>query len=77
MLIYSAYARRVVAINGNMRRPPARQSSTIVGSGLKLVPHSGLLAAGVPAAFDALVTALRNSARCRSQKSSSRRSRSR
>jgi len=58
MLIYSAHARRVVAINGNMMAPARATIAHYRGLGLDLVPHSGLLAAGVPAAFDALVTAL-------------------
>ncbi len=58
MLIYSARARRVVAINGNMMAPARATIDHYRSLGLKLVPHSGLLAAGVPAALDALVTAL-------------------
>ncbi len=58
MLIYSASARRVVAINGNMTAPARATIDHYVAAGLKLVPYSGLLAAGVPAAFDALATAL-------------------
>src|SRR5579862_2274164 len=58
MLIYSAHARRVVAINGNMMAPARATIAHYRLLGLELVPHSGLLAAGVPAAFDALVTAL-------------------
>src|SRR5580658_5238366 len=58
MLIYSASARRVVAINGNMMAPARATIEHYRALGLKLVPYSGLLAAGVPAAFDALATAL-------------------
>ncbi|HVN27298.1 MAG TPA: gamma-glutamyltransferase family protein [Candidatus Binataceae bacterium] len=58
MLIYSANARRVVAINGNMMAPARATIAHYRSLGLELVPHSGLLAAGVPAAFDALMTAL-------------------
>ena len=58
MLIYSANARRVVAINGNMMAPARATIAHYRSLGLELVPHSGLLAAGVPAAFDAMVTAL-------------------
>src|SRR5271167_4130078 len=60
MLIYSASARRVVAINGNMMAPARATIEHYRSLGLTLVPYSGLLAAGVPAAFDALVTALCN-----------------
>jgi len=58
MLIYSASARRVVAINGNTMAPARATIEHYRALGLKLVPYSGLLAAGVPAAFDALATAL-------------------
>src|SRR5580700_5035231 len=58
MLIYSASARRVVAIHGNMMAPARATIAHYRSLGLTLVPHSGLLAAGVPAAFDAMVTAL-------------------
>ncbi|MGA9723372.1 MAG: gamma-glutamyltransferase, partial [Candidatus Binatus sp.] len=60
MLIYSASARRIVAINGNMMAPERATIAHYRALGLKLIPGRGLLAAGVPAAFDALVTALRD-----------------
>jgi len=60
MLIYSASARRVIAINGNMMAPARATIAHFRALGLKLIPAAGLLAAGVPAAFDALVTALRD-----------------
>jgi len=60
MLIYSAVARRVVAINGNMMAPARATIAHFRALGLELIPGIGLLAAGVPAAFDALVTALRD-----------------
>ena len=59
MLIYLANARRVVAINGNMTAPARATIAYYRGLGLKLMPPEGLLAAGVPAAFDALAVALR------------------
>jgi len=59
MLIYSASARRVVAINGNMMAPARATIAHYRSLGLELIPGAGLLPAGVPAAFDALVTALR------------------
>jgi gamma-glutamyltranspeptidase/glutathione hydrolase len=58
MLIYSAPARRVVAINGNMIAPARATIERYRSLGLSMVPYSGLLAAGVPAAFDAFATAL-------------------
>src|ERR1700720_800853 len=60
MLIYSASARRVVAINGNMMAPQRATIAHFRSLGIELIPGAGLLAAGVPAAFDALVTALRD-----------------
>jgi gamma-glutamyltranspeptidase / glutathione hydrolase len=59
MLIYLANARRVVAINGNMTAPGRATIDHYRGLGLQLMPPEGLLAAGVPAAFDALALALR------------------
>jgi gamma-glutamyltranspeptidase / glutathione hydrolase len=59
MLIYSAGARRVVAINGNMTAPARATIGHFLSLGLKLIPAHGLLAAGVPAAFGALATALK------------------
>src|SRR6202050_5623085 len=44
MLIYSASARRVVAINGNMMAPARATIEHYTSIGLKLVPHFGLLA---------------------------------
>jgi gamma-glutamyltranspeptidase/glutathione hydrolase len=58
MLIYSASARRVVAINGNMMAPARATIEHYRSLGVELIPAAGLLAAGVPAAFDALLTAL-------------------
>jgi gamma-glutamyltranspeptidase / glutathione hydrolase len=59
MLIYLADARRVVALNGNMAAPANATIDRYRSLNLELVPAEGLLAAGVPAAFDALATALR------------------
>src|ERR1700693_3254958 len=42
MLIYSATARRVVAINGNMNAPVRATIDHYRSLGLALVPHSGL-----------------------------------
>src|SRR5271166_2647564 len=60
MLIYSASADRVVAINGNMMAPERATIAHFRALGIELIPGAGLLAAGVPAAFDALVIALRD-----------------
>ncbi len=59
MLIYSASAGRVVAINGNMMAPARATIGYFKSLGLDLIPASGLLAAGVPAALDAFLTALK------------------
>ncbi|MGH7949295.1 MAG: gamma-glutamyltransferase family protein, partial [Candidatus Binataceae bacterium] len=59
MLIYAAKAGRVVALNGNMSAPARATIDHYKSLGLKLVPYEGLLAAGVPAAFDSFATALR------------------
>ena len=60
MLIYSATARQVVAINGNMMAPARATIDHFRSLGIELIPGAGLLAAGVPAALDALMTALRD-----------------
>src|SRR5438045_7411271 len=57
MLIRSANARRMVAVNGNMIAPQSATIERYRSLGHKLVPYEGLLAAGVPAALDALITA--------------------
>jgi gamma-glutamyltranspeptidase / glutathione hydrolase len=58
MLVYSAPERRAFAINGNMMAPARATIAHFSSLGIKLIPGQGLLAAGVPAAFDALATAL-------------------
>ncbi len=58
MLVYSAKAGRVVAINGNMMAPARATIAEYQARGIELIPAHGLIAAGVPAALDALVTAL-------------------
>jgi gamma-glutamyltranspeptidase/glutathione hydrolase len=58
MLIYSANAARVVAVNGNMAAPAKATIEYYRQRKMNLVPGEGLLAAGVPAAFDALAAAL-------------------
>src|SRR5579864_2784005 len=60
MLIYSASARRLIAINGNMMAPGRATIAHYRSLGLDLIPGAGLLAAGVPAAFDSLAIALRD-----------------
>lgn len=58
MLIYLADAQRVVAVNGNKTAPARATIDFYRSRGLDLIPGEGLLAAGVPAAFDALAATL-------------------
>jgi len=58
ILIRPAGESRVVSLNGNMAAPMAATPQAFVSRGLKDVPEEGILAAGVPAAFSALMTAL-------------------
>jgi gamma-glutamyltranspeptidase / glutathione hydrolase len=58
MLIYMADSRQVSAINGNTAAPQRATIEWFTDQGLSLIPGEGLLAAGVPAAPGALITAL-------------------
>ncbi len=58
MLIYMADSQQVAAINGNTTAPGRATIEWFASQNLSLIPGEGLLAAGVPAAFDALITAL-------------------
>jgi len=58
MLVRLAGERRVIAVNGNMAAPARATPEAFRSRGLSDVPDSGILAAGVPAAYGALVTAL-------------------
>jgi len=58
ILIYAAATREVVAINGNTRAPAAATIEWFRDHGITLIPGDGFLPAGVPAAPDALITAL-------------------
>jgi gamma-glutamyltranspeptidase / glutathione hydrolase len=49
---------RVIALNGNMAAPRAATPAAFTARGYKDVPDEDVLAAGVPAAFSALITAL-------------------
>src|SRR5499427_2446971 len=60
MLIYVANAARVVAVNGNMAAPEKATIAHYRANNMNLVPGEGLLAAGVPAAFDALAAVLQH-----------------
>jgi gamma-glutamyltranspeptidase / glutathione hydrolase len=59
MLLYVANEARVVAVNGNMVAPAQATIAHYRNLGINLVPGEGLLAAGVPAAFDALAAVLK------------------
>src|SRR5574341_1151122 len=58
ILVRLAGERRVIAVNGNMAAPAKATPEAFRARGLSDIPDSGILAAGVPAAFGALVTAL-------------------
>jgi gamma-glutamyltranspeptidase/glutathione hydrolase len=58
MLIYLADSQTVWAVNGNTAAPRRATIDWFTGQQLSLIPGEGLLAAGVPAALDALITAL-------------------
>lgn len=58
MLIYQADRQEVTAINGNTVAPQQATLTWFAEHGYHLIPGDGLLAAGVPATFDALITAL-------------------
>ena len=60
ILVRPAGTTRVLAINGNTAAPARATIDYYRSLDLTLIPGHGLLAAGVPAAFDALVTALEN-----------------
>ena len=58
MLIYMADSGRVSAVNGNTAAPQRATINWFTDHGMALIPGEGLLAAGVPAAPGALITAL-------------------
>ena len=60
LLVRLAGESRVIAVNGNMAAPAQATPEAFRARGLSDVPDSGILAAGVPAAFGALLTALQN-----------------
>ena len=58
MLVYEAASGRVSAINGNTAAAQRATPAWFAEQGYDLIPGDGLLAAGVPAAFGAVVSAL-------------------
>jgi gamma-glutamyltranspeptidase / glutathione hydrolase len=58
MLIYMAETGQVSAINGNTVAPQRATIAWFTDQGMALIPGEGVLAAGVPAAPGALITAL-------------------
>ncbi|MGE0876382.1 MAG: gamma-glutamyltransferase family protein [Burkholderiales bacterium] len=59
LLVRLAGESRVIAVNGNMAAPARATPEAFLARGLADIPDAGILAAGVPAAFGALLTALR------------------
>jgi len=58
ILVRLAGESHVIAVNGNMAAPARATPEAFRARGLADIPDSGILAAGVPAAFGALVSAL-------------------
>src|SRR5262245_29206008 len=58
MLISNAATGQVVALNGNTVAPQRATIDWFTQHGMPLIPGEGMLAVGVPAACDALLTAL-------------------
>jgi gamma-glutamyltranspeptidase/glutathione hydrolase len=58
MLLRLAGSDRVVSVNGNMAAPRRATPEEFARRGLRDVPDEGVMAAGVPAAFGALITAI-------------------
>jgi gamma-glutamyltranspeptidase/glutathione hydrolase len=58
ILIRPAGESRVISLNGNTAAPAAATPAAFRKLGLSDVPEEGILAAGVPAAFSAIMTAL-------------------
>ncbi len=58
MLLRVAGESKVIAVNGNMAAPMTATPEAFRARGLADVPEEGILAAGAPAAFSALVTVL-------------------
>jgi gamma-glutamyltranspeptidase/glutathione hydrolase len=59
MVLYVAAENRVVVVNGNTMSPAKATLAAYVERGLKLIPPTGVLAAGVPAAVSALLEVLK------------------
>jgi gamma-glutamyltranspeptidase/glutathione hydrolase len=59
MLLFVAAEDRVVAVNGNTRAPAKATLRAYGDRGLDLIPSTGVLAAGVPAAVSALLEVLK------------------
>lgn len=58
LLVRLAGESRVISVNGNMAAPGRATPEAFLSRGLKDIPDSGILAAGVCATFGALLTAL-------------------
>jgi gamma-glutamyltranspeptidase / glutathione hydrolase len=58
MLLRLAGESRVISVNGNMAAPAAATPEAFSKRGFRDIPEEGILAAGAPAAFSALMTVL-------------------
>ena len=58
MLLYAADEKRVVSVNGNTQAPQAATLEAYKRRGFDLIPPEGVVAAGVPAMFSALMEVL-------------------
>lgn len=58
MLLYVEREDRVISVNGNTQAPGKARLETYRERGLELIPPEGVLSAGVPAAFSALLEVL-------------------
>lgn len=59
MLIYLEATGRVISVNGNTAAPALATPRAYIERGLEVMPSEDVLTAGVPAAFSALITVLR------------------
>jgi gamma-glutamyltranspeptidase/glutathione hydrolase len=58
MLLYLVDEQRVVSVNGNTEAPETATLEAYLNRGLHLIPPDGVLAAGVPAVFSAVIEML-------------------
>lgn len=58
IVLYSRAENRVVSVNGNTRAPSGATPEAFMDRGLEAIPPEGVLAAGAPAAFSAILRML-------------------